>query len=246
MSDDRAMASTLVEVWTSVVPHRQQAWEALSASELARLQALRLPMDRQRFVTGCLLLRTALSRKLEMPAAVVPIDRTCPDCGGQHGKPTIPGTSLEVSISHSGIIVMVGVSEGLPVGVDIEQTIRFREMTKHANRVLSDREQAVMNRKAARAHPAFIARNWVRKEAITKAAGVGLRIPLNHITVTRAHLGSRLEVDCARHSTIPRGIALRDIRSPRGYVASLAVFTGGPLRVRVLSAATVRRWGEAR
>jgi hypothetical protein len=50
----------------------------------------------------------------------VVVDRSCPSCGRHHGRPHLPGTGLDVSISHSGATVAVAVSNAGPVGVDAQ------------------------------------------------------------------------------------------------------------------------------
>jgi 4'-phosphopantetheinyl transferase len=45
--------------------------------------------------------------------------RACPTCGKPHGRPTLPGTGLSVSVSHSGEWAVVAFAP-VEVGVDVE------------------------------------------------------------------------------------------------------------------------------
>lgn len=79
--------------------------------------------DRARFLLGAALLRTVAGSMLGISAEAVTVDRACLDCGRWHGRPTLPGTGLETSVSHSGAVVTVAaLAGGGRVGVDVERT----------------------------------------------------------------------------------------------------------------------------
>lgn len=78
--------------------------------------------DRARMMLGAALLRAAAGAHLGVPAAGLRVDRSCTDCGGWHGRPTLPGTGLDVSVSHSGKVVTMAILTGCGrVGVDVER-----------------------------------------------------------------------------------------------------------------------------
>jgi len=93
------------------------------------------------------------------PAAIV-VDRTCHTCGEPHGRPRLPGTRLEASISHSGDIVAVALAEAGPVGVDIEQ--------------LSAAEQIARDLEAAGKHVLLDDRNATAGEKFADADLLGM------------------------------------------------------------------------
>jgi 4'-phosphopantetheinyl transferase len=79
--------------------------------------------DRARFLLGAALLRTVAGSMLGIPAEAVTVDRACRDCGRWHGRPTLPGTGLEMSVSHSGeVVTLAALTGGGRVGVDVERT----------------------------------------------------------------------------------------------------------------------------
>ncbi|TCN41795.1 4'-phosphopantetheinyl transferase [Kribbella orskensis] len=78
--------------------------------------------DRGRMLLGAALLRAAAGALLGVSAGALAVDRTCVGCGDWHGRPTIRGTDLDVSVSHSGNIVTVATLRGGGrVGVDVER-----------------------------------------------------------------------------------------------------------------------------
>ncbi len=123
------------------------------------------------------------------------------------GKPYVDG-GPHFNLSHSGALAMIAVSASTPVGVDLERPAR-RSRADLVRRVCSTAEQAHV---AAAADPdaAFI-RLWVRKEAVLKASGEGLRGSLDRLAALDV-LGA-----------IAEGFRVDDLPSPApGYVAALA------------------------
>ncbi|HEX6518688.1 MAG TPA: 4'-phosphopantetheinyl transferase superfamily protein [Streptosporangiaceae bacterium] len=98
----------------------------LDDTERQRWTAYRREEDRQRFLVGCTLTKTALaSYQPGRHPADVRLDRTCAQCGKPHGKPRVADGDpelggLELSVSHSGDRIAVAVARATPVGVDVE------------------------------------------------------------------------------------------------------------------------------
>jgi 4'-phosphopantetheinyl transferase len=198
----------------------------LDEAERQRLAAYRRPADRERFLVGCALAKTAIAAYTGQRPADVTFDRTCPRCGRPHGKPIIDGGGLEHSVAHSGDLVAVAVA-GAPVGVDVEQLDgRARQpgdgdQEALARMVLADDERAVL----AAADPSDRARAflvaWTRKEAVTKAKGDGLRVPFGDVVVAAAAGAPRLTA--WPYPQAPETVSLFDLDAEAGYVAALAV-----------------------
>src|SRR5690348_2316687 len=98
--------------WTRPSIDWSAAERWLTAGERERLVAYRRAEDRARFVAAAGLLRLVVGERLGRPPASVAIDRTCPDCERPHGRPTVVGGALSVSVSHSGDRVAVAVVAG--------------------------------------------------------------------------------------------------------------------------------------
>ena len=156
------------------------------------------------------------------------MDRTCDRCGAQHGRPRVVGSGIELSVSHSGDLVLVAVSDGSPIGVDVEE-ITARGPVDHnrvAMRVCDPSERPHLGNLRD-----FLV-YWTRKEAVLKASGDGLRVPPAHVVVTPPDLPpavlawrGRPRLDCQ----------MANLELGPGYVASLAVLTAAPITVTLLT-----------
>jgi hypothetical protein len=91
------------------------------------------------------------------------------------GRPTVTGVDLELSFAYAGPIVAIAVTRGRPIGVDAEP-LSGRVDDSLARHALAAPELEAFER----LHPSLrrdaLLRAWVRKEAVLKAAGVGLQI----------------------------------------------------------------------
>jgi 4'-phosphopantetheinyl transferase len=94
----------------------------LDERERHRISRCPSDADRARMLLGAGLLRVAVSSLIGVPAAELTVDRNCSGCGGWHGRPTIPGADIDVSVSHGGMVVAVAtLIGGGRVGVDVER-----------------------------------------------------------------------------------------------------------------------------
>ena len=163
------------------VAHRRQLadnyWALLDGSERERCRRYRVDADRDRFTLAAVLLRVAAGQATGDDASAVVVDRTCGTCGDPHGRPRLPGTGLEASISHSGDVVVVAVTPAGPVGVDVEQ-VAGTDHTDLVSTVCTGSEQRHL-RTAADFYS-----YWTRKEAVLKATGEGLARRMTSIEVT--------------------------------------------------------------
>ena len=199
----------------------------LDETERRRWAAYRREEDRERFLAGCALAKTALARYTGQRPADVRFDRTCGQCGEPHGKPVIEGGGVEHSVAHSGDLVAVAVARA-PVGVDVEQLDgRPRPLGGDgdpdalARLVLSAAERTVLAEVPAAGRDRAFLVAWTRKEAVTKATGDGLRAAFSDVVVA-ADAGPPRLVSWP-YPRSPRSVSLLDLEVATGYVAALAV-----------------------
>ena len=133
------------------------------------------------------------------------------------GKPELVGSPFQASLSHSGDATLVAVAEGRDVGVDVERLRPGAERWTLVDHVLTESERGRLESVPPdRRTDAFLA-TWTRKEALLKAAGVGLvvdpslvELDGNTVVALPPELGST------------RDWTLADVPLP-GHVAAVAV-----------------------
>lgn len=94
--------------------------QLLPPDESARIDRADRAADRARRLLGAAVLRTAVAHRTGADPRALRIDRTCADCGAQHGRPRIIGHHLYASVSHSGLLTVVALAPD-PVGVDVQR-----------------------------------------------------------------------------------------------------------------------------
>lgn len=154
----------------------------LSRSEWRRADEYRRAIDADRFLVGAALLRVVVGAHLRVSPSAVPFARSCPTCGLLHGKPRITAapphlvgasteSAIDFSVAHSGSHVVVAVARGARVGVDIE-TRRASVASNLVTAICSASEQG----SAGDLGTDGLVRLWTQKEALLKAAEVGLMV----------------------------------------------------------------------
>jgi 4'-phosphopantetheinyl transferase len=212
--------------WASASWMRPWHADLLSDDERARRNGLWDAGHRAQYTVAAALLRLVAAPLTAQPAAGVVVDRSCPTCDRPHGRPRLPGTGLHVSISHSGATVAVAVSGAGAVGVDVQQ-VQDDSVDELSPLVLAESEAGHVE--VARDFFTY----WTRKEALVKATGDGVTVPLSEVVVTPPGTPPRL-LGYPRHGGL--AAQLRDLSPDLGYVGALAVLSPGPVVVHERSA----------
>lgn len=211
--------------WTDPATVTDDCLALLDGPERDRIPQLRKAEDRRRFVAGRALLRTAAAGYLGVVPRDLDVVARCPDCSRNHGKPELPGTGLQVSVSHSGDRVAVAVTRAGAVGIDVEEigaAVSPAELLPH---VLGPSEP----RTPAHATPSGFHTMWTRKEAVLKATGLGLRVPLSEIGVSAPEEDPRVLFLGGPAARPAEDFVLADLDAGAGRAAAVAVIGGGPL-----------------
>ena len=111
-----------VHVWVATLDQADlslRLW--LDQREMDRFLSFEGEADRARFLLGAAMLRFAVGQQLGMRPEDVPVDRGCDHCGAWHGRPRVGGSSLQLSVSHAGLVVAMAMALGGPVGIDVER-----------------------------------------------------------------------------------------------------------------------------
>ncbi|GAB4085406.1 4'-phosphopantetheinyl transferase superfamily protein [Myceligenerans cantabricum] len=214
-----------VQVWWST-PSRVN-WrltDVISPGEQGRLELLAREPDRRRFLAAASLLRLVGAHHLRTDPSLVVVDRTCPDCERPHGKPSLPGAGIEVSLSHADDLVVLAATRLGEVGVDIEKVGHLPDAEAMADLVVGPDEPVAPGRAEEQ-----LLRYWTRKESLLKATGAGLRVPMRELTVSPADGPARLLSWAGDEA--PGTVSMVDLVTRDGYCGALTVLASGPFTV---------------
>jgi len=207
-----------LDVWllsTQLAPTERPIYEnVLSLSERQAAARFRFEADRERSVVSRGGLRWILSTYCGLPPNELNFQTA------KHGKPTLLGvpSALDFNVSHSGDYVLIGVTTGIPCGVDIERSnsrVRERDI---ARRFFCPREVEWLNR----TDRGFL-RLWTMKEAIIKAVGRGLSIPLSDVDVTDIAEGKASSMTLNTPEVERQTLWLKELDIVEGYAAAVAM-----------------------
>lgn len=162
---------------------------ALDPEEKARADRFLRPDDRNRFIASHAALRVVLGAALAMPPADLRFAR---DGAGRPVLAEPAGRGLDFNLSHSGDLAVIGLVRGARIGVDVEARRPLPDALRIARSHFARDEVASLEALTPhRREDAFFAL-WTAKEAIVKALGVGLSLPLSDFSVAVAPEGPRV------------------------------------------------------
>ena len=213
--------STCVVWWASTSDAVGLDLSLFGEDERARVSRLRFEDDRRRFLVGAALVRILMGVGLGCHPRHVRVRRDCRQCGGYHGPVTVEGADVvSLSVSHASSHVAVAISESGVVGIDIEDGRRpLSERVARSFLHPDERKSTVQE--------GDLLRVWTRKEAVLKAAGVGLSVTPAEVVVGP---GAPASVTRLPPSVcLPQPLNLFDF-DLEGAVGALA-FAGGPVHV---------------
>ncbi|WP_433772070.1 4'-phosphopantetheinyl transferase Sfp [Bacillus wiedmannii] len=224
--------------WARISDLQSWHYNLLNDVEKEKANSYHHSADRERFIIGCVISRLVLGKVLSMSPVQVPIDRMCPVCKLQHGRPQLPEGMPQLSISHSGDWVVVAFTKSAPVGVDVEQMNPNIDVMKMAEGVLTDIEIAqVMKLPNEQKIEGFLT-YWTRKEAVLKATGEGLLIPPVHITVSAPNDPPKLLNFNDRQELVEHTV-MEDVSPCLDYMASVAIFSAEVTEITQLDAVSL-------
>ncbi|MEY9633415.1 4'-phosphopantetheinyl transferase [Bradyrhizobium japonicum] len=200
----------------------------LTSAEADRAARFHRDEDRRRSIVGRAALRHLLSRHLGVEPQAFRFDLR------ENGKPFLPQSDIHFNVSHSGEVVAIALAAN-EVGIDIEAKHHIPEMAAIAARFFSKNE-AERVRAATDPTDEFF-RIWTMKEAVVKAAGQGLGLPLDCFTVPSSAPAPRPVIPVGEPPIMTNWFVVQ-IEVPDGYYGAVAM-RGSDWRV-------VARWLPAR
>jgi 4'-phosphopantetheinyl transferase len=191
---------------------------SLGPDELRRYRRFYFRADQLRFAASHLKMRSILAGYLQQPPASLAFS------SGSGGKPRLVSAAdpaLEFNLSHSRSYGLLAVAHGLEVGVDVEEPRTIQAgMPK---RYFSSAEVENLSKLEGDAWLSAFLRCWTRKEALLKAEGVGLRMPLDAFDVSLTADAPAALLAVRPPATFRHPWALFDVSPSPDAVAALAV-----------------------
>lgn len=204
----------------------------LSQEETERASRLRVGQIRQQFLVGRNWVRRLLGHAMGISPTAVPITV------GAYGKPELPAddeSRIHFNVAHSRNTVLVALSRLGPVGIDLEYLDRATDVMEVARHSLTDEEISILSAiddAQSRVHAFF--RCWTRKEAVVKADGRGLSLPLTSFEVPLVPACQEFPVAVVNVDGSHSQYYLSDIPFDQG--AACAIATSVPIvRLRLLT-----------
>ena len=183
----------------------------LVPDEKLRANAFLKPVDRNRYIAAHGVLRILGKHILGFEVQIT---------ANAYGKPQFLNAPLQFNLSHSGNVILLAFSLNSPVGVDVEQKRAIDDLNLIAANYFHQSEVRAMNGLAEPLLSDAFFSCWSKKEAVVKALGLGLSLPLNAFEVDI----SPLVGDCAvrPESQLPPSWTLWAFCPLKGYSAALA------------------------
>lgn len=225
MSSHTPILADEVHLWQVALAcnreQRERLYATLDAEERARAARYHFRQLRDRFVVGRGALRAILGACLGIAPEAVRFRY------GPHGKPALSqGTDRDglcFNVSHSGALALIAVTRDRQLGVDLEQLRPELAEPAVAAHFFSPREVAALAQTPATEYPAAFFRCWTRKEALVKATGLGLSLPLDSFDVSLAADEPARLLATRWHPPQDERWSLVALPCAPGYVAALAV-----------------------
>jgi 4'-phosphopantetheinyl transferase len=209
-----------MRVWQTDL-QRSDKWIEDAASVLAAGEAERRGREsdqvwRHRVVSRAAL-RVALGRHLDRPPGSLEFGL------GPGGKPRLAGFAgrdeVFFSLSRSGNLCLIAISEDGPVGIDVEEVREVPEMAGLVrSRFAASEATAILERSGEERLQAFY-RCWTRKEACVKALGTEIGPGLDSVVVSAGDRPVLLSVPGTRAGEW----SLLDLALSEGFAGALAV-----------------------
>lgn len=210
-----------VRCWRIPIASTDEAFprfvDLLDRSERGRLDRFHRPDDGRRFVAAHAGLRVLLAAALERNA------RTLRFRTGAYGKPTLIDEVLPFSISHSGSIALVALGAADALGVDVEEMRPLPDRRHIVAQYFHPAEAAELNSLDETSADEAFYRTWTRKEALTKALGLGLNLDLHRFRLACRPGEAPAVRELDGFSPPPSAWSIADLDPAPGHVGAVAL-----------------------
>ena len=222
---DLHLNSEVVHLWMVDLNHPKSPdsneLAFLSHKEKERAARFHFERDRSRYISAHVALRKLLSRYLHVDPSLIQF------LVGEKGKPYLNpaahSSNLRFNLSHSADLAVYAFTLGIDVGIDVEAVRPINDFESLARSSFSPGEYANLNALPLHQKLDAFFNCWTRKEALIKALGEGLSLPLDHFEVSLGEPARLL----AYSSDLPLdgSWTLVSLQPVFGYIAALAIHT---------------------
>ena len=210
---------------------------ALDTMERSRARRFRRPLDARRWSFARATLRYLLSAYVALPAGAIRFDYE------GNGKPRLNGTDpvVHFNLSHSDAMALIGVTTLAPIGVDVERLREIPDADDIAARFFAPGELRAFTQLPRDERVRGFFNCWTRKEAVIKATGAGLAMPLDEFEVSLEPDFPAMMRQSPARSGHEEDWSLHHIDAGADYVGALALRSS--LASRIVLKAVANRAG---
>jgi len=214
-----------VHIWSAKLDQPdsclQTLYETLSKDERDRAERFVFEKDRRRFAACRGILRLLISRYQGVKADNISF------IYGNNGKPALDasynGEALYFNLSHSSDLALYAFTRDNEVGVDVEYMRDISDMGQIAERIFTAREiEAFLLLPEEEKKGSFFT-SWTRKEALVKAIGKGLTLPLDRFEASLLSVKSPGVRDTNSNVRNMSGWSIIDLKPAVACIGALAV-----------------------
>ncbi len=188
----------------------------LAPAERARMERYYFERDQRQYAICRGALRILLGQRL----GIAPQSLTFTT--NAYGKPLLEGAGWHFNVSHAGSHALIALRANGPVGVDIEQMRTDIDLLSLGRHTFAAAEADALDALPPDQQPQGFYNCWTRKEAMIKARGEGLSLPLTSfvVSLTPNAPAALLSADWAASPDTWQLVAWTPAS---GYVAALAI-----------------------
>ncbi len=232
----RFQTETEVHVWKSLKPVKKDRLlrleTYLSGEEIRRANRFVFEKDRNSFIRTRGLLREIIGEYLSLKPGSVNLSEEAFE------KPRLMDFEhrwLRFNVSHSGDYSLLAFAKNREIGVDLERKKIGIDFDNLADSQFSEDESTGIQKAVPAQKEALFYRCWTRKEALVKATGKGLSIPLKTFTVPLDEIPPGRQI---QRKTICLNETNWQLYQPEliseEYESALAIQGEGPVELRFL------------
>lgn len=213
------LSSQTIDLWrvllTDLSSQEERFLALLSPDEVQRANRFRFPQHRTRFILARGILREILSLYTGTQPKEIVFEY------GPRGKPYLKDNhfDLQFNVSHSDDVAVYAITQHAEVGVDI-QKVEEGHHESVAKRFFSEEENKQLQQLPEHERAQGFCQLWASKEALIKAVGEGLYVPLGDFSVA---LHEKSQWITLTHEQRTQKFYLENVTTFPGYKAAFAI-----------------------